>query len=232
SLQRELDFREEAANIERVGRVLAPYGQLGVPQVYERLSTARLLVLEEIAGVPVREAPAGAERLEAARQLLDAYYRQILGEGFFHADPPPGNMLWWRDRGWLEGLTEIGLQHGIRAPASLALAGKAFAQVQLTVAELDPTLDPFEVFSRHVLRGLVDQALAGLEPGRALYEAQKLRLRLTRLVDALERVTGARPGPRLQVDFRGTLPLERRLDGIGRRLALAATSGSARVASG
>ena len=310
SLQRELDFREEAANIERVGRVLAPYGQLGVPQVHERLSTARLLVLEEIAGVPVREAPAGAERLEAARQLLDAYYRQILGEGFFHADPHPGNMLWWRDRVWfldfgmvgeveprvrglvllvllafwredaaflgellvilagddapvdvdmaaleddlarfvarfrvgslrdlqlgpmLEGLTEIGLQHGIRAPASLALAGKAFAQVQLTVAELDPTLDPFEVFSRHVLRGLVDQALAGLEPGRALYEAQKLRLRLTRLVDALERVTGARPGPRLQVDFRGTMPLERRLDVLGRRLALAATSGSALVASG
>ena len=119
----------------------------------------------------------------------------------------------------LQGLTEIGVQHGIPAPASLALAGKAFAQVQLTVAELDPTLDPFAVFSRHVLRGLVDQALGGLDPQRALYEAQKLRLRLTRVVDAFERVTGARPGSRLQVDFRGTLPLERRLDRLGRRLA-------------
>jgi ubiquinone biosynthesis protein len=100
------------------------------------------------------------------------------------------------------------------------------------VAELDPTLDPFTVFNRHVLRGLVDQALGGLNPQRALYEAQKLQLRLTRLVDAFERVTGARPGPRLQVDFRGTMPLERRLDRLGRRLALAATSGSAIVASG
>jgi hypothetical protein len=132
----------------------------------------------------------------------------------------------------LQGLTEIGLRHGIKAPASLALAGKAFAQVQLTVAELDPTLDPFALFSRHVLRSLVDQALAGLDPQRALYEAQKLRLRLTRLVDAFERVTGARPGPRLQVDFRGTNPLERRLDLLGRRLALALSSGSAIVASG
>jgi predicted unusual protein kinase regulating ubiquinone biosynthesis (AarF/ABC1/UbiB family) len=132
----------------------------------------------------------------------------------------------------LQGLTEIGLQHGIRAPASLALAGKAFAQVQLTVAELDPTLDPFAVFSRHVLRSLVGQAFGGLDPQRALYEAQKLRLRLTRLVDAFERVTGARPGPRLQIDFRGTQPLERRLDRLGRRLALAATSGSALIASG
>jgi ubiquinone biosynthesis protein len=309
SLQRELDFREEAANIERLGRVLAPYRRLGVPRVHEGLSTARLLVLEEIGGVPVRQAPVGEARLEAARQLLDAYYLQILGEGFFHADPHPGNLLWWQDRVWfldfgmvgeveprvralvllvllafwredaaflgellvilagddapadvdmaaleddlarfvarfrvgalrdlqlgpmLQGLTEIGLGHGIRAPASLALAGKAFAQVQLTVAELDPTLDPFALFSRHVLRSLVDQALGGLDPQRALYEAQKLRLRLTRLVDAFERVTGARPGPRLQVDFRGTTPLERRLDLLGRRLALALSSGSAIVAS-
>ena len=310
SLERELDFREEARHIERLDRVLATYRRLGVPHVHERLSTPRLLVLDEIGGVPVREAPAGAARLEAARELLDGYYRQILGEGFFHADPHPGNLLWWQDRVWfldfgmvgevepriralvllvllafwredaaflgellvilagedapadvdmgaleddlarfiakfrvgslrdlqlgpmLQGLTEIGLDHGIRAPASLALAGKAFAQVQLTVAELDPTLDPFTVFSRHVLRGLVDQAFAGLDPQRALYEAQKLRLRLTRLVDAFERVTGARPGPRLEVHFRGTQPLERRLDLLARRLALAGTTGAAIIASG
>jgi ubiquinone biosynthesis protein len=310
SLERELDFRQEAGNIERVGRILAPYRRLGVPGVHERLSTARLLVLDEIGGVPVREAPAGEARLDAAKQLLDAYYLQILGEGFFHADPHPGNLRWWEDRIWfldfgmvgeveprvralvllvllafwredaaflgelliilagddapadvdmgaleddlarfvarfrvgslrdlqlgpmLQGLTEISLQHGIRSPPSLALAGKAFAQVQLTVAELDPTLDPFAVFNRRVVRGLVDQALAGLDPQRALYESQKLRLRLTRLVDAFERVTGARPGPRLEVHFRGTQPLERRLDLLARRLALAGTTGAAIIASG
>jgi len=55
-------------------------------------------VLEEIPGVPVREIPAGPERHEAARELLEFYYRQILVEGFFHADPHPGNMLWWDGR--------------------------------------------------------------------------------------------------------------------------------------
>src|SRR3989440_10385891 len=59
-------------------------------------------------GVRVREAPAGPERLEAARQLLDAYYLQILGEGFFHADPHPGNMLWWRDRVWVLDFGMVG----------------------------------------------------------------------------------------------------------------------------
>jgi hypothetical protein len=120
----------------------------------------------------------------------------------------------------------------VRAPASLALAGKAFAQVQLTVAELDPTLDPFTVFGRHFMRGLVDQALGTLDPQRALYESQKLRLRATRLVEGFERVIGARPGPRLRVDFRGTAPLEARIERLGRRLSLAATSGAAVVASG
>src|SRR5205823_7178379 len=59
SLERELDFRQEAANIEKVARILTPYRYLGVPRVHERLSTSRLLVLDEIGGVPVREAPAG-----------------------------------------------------------------------------------------------------------------------------------------------------------------------------
>ena len=51
-------------------------------------------MLEEIPGVPVREIPEGPARGEAARQLLECYYQQILVEGFFHADPHPGNMLW------------------------------------------------------------------------------------------------------------------------------------------
>src|SRR5439155_2216986 len=122
SLEREPDLSQDAANIERVGRVLEPYGRLGVPGVYERLSTPRLLVLEEIGGVPVREAPAGPERLEAARQLLDAYYLQILGEGFFHADPHPGNMLWWRDGVWFLDFGMVGeVEPRIRALVLLVL---------------------------------------------------------------------------------------------------------------
>ena len=43
---------------------------------------------------PCARSPQGPARGEAARQLLECYYRQILVEGFFHADPHPGNMLW------------------------------------------------------------------------------------------------------------------------------------------
>ena len=81
---------QEAANIERMREVLEPFDRLDVPRVYSELTTRRLLVMEEIQGGPIRDAPEGQERTEAARQLLEAYYRQVLPSGFFHADPHPG----------------------------------------------------------------------------------------------------------------------------------------------
>src|SRR5438046_8557909 len=77
--------------------VLEPYPRLDVPRVYTEFSSSRLLVLEEIQGVAIRQAPESEARKEAARQLLESYYRQILTDGFFHADPHPGNLMWWQD---------------------------------------------------------------------------------------------------------------------------------------
>ena len=96
-LRRELDFRGEASNIARMRTILEPFSRLEVPGVYDAFTTPRLLVMEEIQGLPLREAPVGDARKEAARQLLESYYRQVLSEGFFHADPHPGNMRWYRD---------------------------------------------------------------------------------------------------------------------------------------
>lgn len=98
SLRRELDFRQEAANIERLRLVLADYARLDVPAVHSGLSSSRLLVLEFVDGVPVRQAPDGAPRRQAARELVESYYRQVLTDGFFHADPHPGNLMWGSDR--------------------------------------------------------------------------------------------------------------------------------------
>src|SRR3989304_3053649 len=74
SLHRELDFRQEAANMERIRTALSRYSRLGVPDVYHELSTSRLLVMEEIQGGPIRDAPSGPERREAAYQLIESYY--------------------------------------------------------------------------------------------------------------------------------------------------------------
>lgn len=94
SLTQELDFRKEAENIERMRGVLRPYPRLGVPEVFTDLSTSRVLVMEEIAGLPADAAPAGVAREETAHQLLESYFHQLISVGFFHADPHPGNLIW------------------------------------------------------------------------------------------------------------------------------------------
>jgi len=309
SLRRELDFHQEAANIERMRAALAPYSRLDVPRVLDRLSSSRLLVLEEIQGIPIHAAPTEGPRQEAARQLLEAYYRQVLVDGFFHADPHPGNLMWWQDKiyfldlgmvgevepetrellllllmaFWREDaaffsdvalmlasevpgnevdleaftddlgnliarhrssslanlqlgvlfqeLTEVAFRHRVLLPASLTLMGKAFAQMQLATAELDPTLDTFKVAGNFALKTLGERIREGASPRQMVYEAQKAKLRLVRLVEAVERVTGARPGAKLQVDFRGTEAVEETIRRVGQRVTLGIMAAAAILGS-
>jgi predicted unusual protein kinase regulating ubiquinone biosynthesis (AarF/ABC1/UbiB family) len=98
----------EAANVERMRAVLEPYGRLAVPLVYHELSSARVLVMEEVQGGAVVQAPPGRARKEAARQFLESFLQQILIDGFFHADPHPGNLKWWNERIYFLDLGMVG----------------------------------------------------------------------------------------------------------------------------
>ena len=94
SLYRELDFRREASNAERMRGALADFPRLAVPRIYNDFSTSRLLVMQDVAGVPAADVPMGKVRKETATQLLESFCKQILIDGFFHADPHPGNLMW------------------------------------------------------------------------------------------------------------------------------------------
>jgi len=82
-----------------------------VPAPYDDFSTGRVLTMERIAGRKVTEmsplARLEIDGPELARELFDAYLDQILVEGFFHADPHPGNVLLTPD-GRL-GLIDVGM---------------------------------------------------------------------------------------------------------------------------
>ncbi|MCP9464842.1 MAG: AarF/UbiB family protein [Nitrospira sp.] len=309
SLQRELDFRQEIDNIQRMRTVLADYDRLAVPAVHQELSTARLLVMEEIQGIPIAQAPEGWERIEAARQLLEGFYKQIIVEGFFHADPHPGNLMWWKDRVYLldfgmvgaidAGLREhlllmlmalwkedaafltdvtlmmtssidrsdldvprfqseigdvmakyrkaalaemqigpllqemsaIAFRHGVPLPASLTLAAKALAQVQLATAHLDPKLDPYDVAGKFLMRVMIMRAGAALDPKSLAYQLQKFKVRAERVAEAVEHLIGARPGQKLVVNFQANA-LERTVRRTGRRLALSSAAAASLLSSG
>ncbi|MFD7655057.1 ABC1 kinase family protein [Actinosynnema sp. NPDC059797] len=119
ALREELDFRVEARNLAAV-RAASAGTDVVLPAVHEDLSTSRVLVMERLHGVPVREAPAGAADRDAlARSLLDALLRQVLVDGVFHADPHPGNILLLRDGGL--GLLDLGSVGRIDAQLRAAL---------------------------------------------------------------------------------------------------------------
>jgi hypothetical protein len=125
----------------------------------------------------------------------------------------------------LQEISQISIRHDVPLPASLTLIGKALAQVQLVTAELDPALDPFAVAGHFLMRKFRGEVKGRLDPQKLFYESQKLRMRTVRFVESVEQLTGARPGPRLQVNIRGTERLEDNIRRAGRRLSLALAAG-------
>ncbi|CAM9689764.1 unnamed protein product [Scytosiphon promiscuus] len=89
----ELDFLNEANNQIRMKKVLSDMkGQVFVPDVVLELSTRRILVTEWVDGVKLTKAdPSEIRELTTIAQ--EAFLVQLLGEGFMHCDPHPGNML-------------------------------------------------------------------------------------------------------------------------------------------
>lgn len=97
SLLRELDFQAEARNLQRLGHDLRDYDRLVVPQPVEDYTTSRVLTMDFVRARKVTDlGPLGrmeVDGVELADQLFRAYLTQILVNGFFHADPHPGNIL-------------------------------------------------------------------------------------------------------------------------------------------
>jgi predicted unusual protein kinase regulating ubiquinone biosynthesis (AarF/ABC1/UbiB family) len=116
-------------------------------------------------------------------------------------------------------MTEISLRHGVPLPASLTLTAKALAQMQLAAAQLDPTVDPFDVAGKFLMRSVVSQMGTKFDPKALFYQTQRLKVRAMRVIEAVERLIGARPGQKLEVNFRAA-SLETTVRRAGRRLAL------------
>ncbi len=303
SLKGELDFCLEAGNAERMRKAVGDFTRLSVPAIYSNLSTSRLLVMQDVDGVPPTSVPDGPLRQEVARQLVESFCKQILIHGFFHADPHPGNLMWqpaeqrlyFLDLGsvdeidsdmrelmafvlssfWqgdsqflsdvvlalsertgreadfeafrkdmagvvakyrgssfksiqlgtiLQEITQVAFRHGVVLPGSLTLTAKALGQMQLVTSQLDPGLDPFEVAGRFLMRRLMHQVVAASNPKTLFYEFQKLKFRLVRIFDALERLIGAQPGSKADFSFRAA-SLEQTVAQASRRFALGLIAG-------
>jgi predicted unusual protein kinase regulating ubiquinone biosynthesis (AarF/ABC1/UbiB family) len=93
----ELDFLNEASNCETITRNFAGRGDLVVPRIYRELTSRRVLTMELVEGIKVTDVEAlshaGIDKQEVAQKLIEIFTEMILRDGFFHADPHPGNIL-------------------------------------------------------------------------------------------------------------------------------------------
>ncbi len=94
-LLRELDFSREARNMKVARSFMDAEMGVNVPRVHMDVSTDKLLIMELILGTRLRDVdPRTLEHPEAlAGNGLRAAIKQILEDGFFHADPHPGNIM-------------------------------------------------------------------------------------------------------------------------------------------
>ncbi|MFS8809912.1 AarF/ABC1/UbiB kinase family protein [Synechococcus sp. R65.1] len=96
TLWEEVDYLNEGRNADTFRRNFRDMPQIAVPKVYWRYTSPRLLTLEYLPGIKINDyealSAAGLDRKALARLGAEAYLRQLLKDGFFHADPHPGNI--------------------------------------------------------------------------------------------------------------------------------------------
>ena len=93
----EIDFVTEAANAKRFKEMFKDDPAIYIPEVYDEYVSRRVLVLEWIDGIKINDYAAleaeGIDRMEVAKRTVQTYFHQFFDEGFFHADPHPGNIF-------------------------------------------------------------------------------------------------------------------------------------------
>jgi predicted unusual protein kinase regulating ubiquinone biosynthesis (AarF/ABC1/UbiB family) len=144
SLQKELDFTQEAFYTDELRKNLSKShwfdaDRIVVPKVYHQLSTQKILVLEWLDGVPLLRAQlkgigfngdVAAERKALSTLFFRAFFQQYLVDGFFHADPHPGNLFYLSDG--RVGILDCGMM-GVLNPRMQSL----IVELVLAVIDLD-----------------------------------------------------------------------------------------------
>jgi ubiquinone biosynthesis protein len=211
TLLRELDYRREAMNLVILANNLREYPRLVIPRPVDDYTTSRVLTMDFVRGRKVTDlsqlAKIDLDNRELAEDLCRAYLDQILVDGFFHADPHPGNLLVTED-GRL-ALLDLGMVARID-PAmqeqllKLLLAvssGQGQEAAQLTIQIGTPLEERDEARYRREVADLVSsfQNVSGeqIQVGRAMISLARLSAE-----------NGIRPAPELTMMGRALLQLD------------------------
>jgi len=134
----ELDFVREASSAERVKRLFANNRRVRVPTIYRELSSKRVLTMEMLRGIKITEKQqlldAGLVPREVLQDLMHIFVHMIMADGFFQADPHPGNLM-ATDKGEIIVL-DFGLSKELPEGFGLGLFELMFSMMTLNEAAM------------------------------------------------------------------------------------------------
>ena len=147
TLWAEVDYVAEAENARRFAAMFAGDPGVRVPRVFDSHSTRRMLTLEDVYAIKITDYAAiegaGVSRAEVADRLFRTYLHQIFDEGFFHADPHPGNLFVDPDgpSGWRLVFVDFGMVGHVSESLRSGLRDLA---IGLSVRDVDRLLGAYE----------------------------------------------------------------------------------------
>ncbi len=131
TINRELDFFMEASNAVQLRKNFEKSDDLYIPKVYSDVSTKRVLVLEKIEGTRIDDIESltrkNFDRHDLSQKGAAAFFQMVFRDGFFHADPHPGNIFVLKDGrlavvdfGIMGRVTEENMEHFAKSFLALA----------------------------------------------------------------------------------------------------------------
>jgi predicted unusual protein kinase regulating ubiquinone biosynthesis (AarF/ABC1/UbiB family) len=174
SLLRELDFKREADNLLKLRNSMREYENIVIPAPVEDYTSSRVLTMDYIPGKKITDISpvrlVEIDGMKLSEDLFRAYLKQILVDGFFHADPHPGNVFLTEDDrialidlGMVAHLNARFREQLLRMLLAISEArGEEVAEIAIKLGEAKPNFDQAE-FTRRVSRLVVRHADAKLE---------------------------------------------------------------------
>lgn len=128
SLEREIDFRNEAKAMHEFSELNSNVRCLAIPKVYDNFTTEHMLVEEYVSGIPINRydqlLQEGYELDDIGKKLMLSFIKQVFKDGFFHGDPHPGNLLIYEGKIYFIDFGIMGrLEEGMRASLNDILYG-------------------------------------------------------------------------------------------------------------
>ena len=209
TLRAELDFYREGHNADRFRDNFADEPYLHIPQVHWELTTGRVLVLEHMRGIKIDQIEAldeaGYDRHRIAVHAARMVVKEVLEDGFFHADPHPGNFIIMP--GEVIGAMDFGMVGYLSRHLQNDLIRLYIVAVQVDVEGVIDQLVRMGVVSSDVDRARLRQDLS-----RLLHKYYGLPLKAIRARDVMEET--------MPIVFRHHLRVPSELWLLGKTLAM------------